>query len=445
MSKSASTSTVKGGRLHEQPTNSRINSLPNGLAIKGSNTAAVQCGNCDKRSSQCFYCFHCCAFWCEADCLSLHNGIRTNKNHRVLALKDFQERDHKTVSKRPAFCQKKNHEKEELLEFFCKNCDIAICKSCASTDHKGHTKILLEEAADERKLQVKSLIESQKEITLQKRKNVINRLDESCKQIQEQTATEKQNAQEFAEKMIALIEAKTQEIINKVEKQERESLECLKIETGEIEDQVKMTEATVKKTETLLQQSVSAELVQLEKSLNAKSQAEDWEDEGGRVDSALEGFRKFIFVENTTLMNEMNTHGIGLFKTVLKTSAYRSSAAGQGITKAFVGLEAKFVLTTRNAEGKQCYDERDCVTVEIRNCEGQDCTPKVETQDYKNGCYMIRYFAKEAGKCDLSVKINGDHILGSPFPVQVSIYGQPIRHAVYHEPDWTAFYKSKFH
>ena len=63
------------------------------------------------------------------------------------------------------------------------------------------------------------------------------------------TATEKQNAQAFAEKMVTLIEAKTQEIINKVEKQERESLERLKIQTSEIEDKVKMTKAivTVKK------------------------------------------------------------------------------------------------------------------------------------------------------------------------------------------------------
>ena len=63
------------------------------------------------------------------------------------------------------------------------------------------------------------------------------------------TATEKQNAQAFAEKMVTLIEAKTQEIINKVEEQERESLERLKIQTSEIEDKVKMTKAivTVKK------------------------------------------------------------------------------------------------------------------------------------------------------------------------------------------------------
>ena len=46
--------------------------------------------------------------------------------------------------------------------------------------------------------------------------------------------------------------------------------------------------------------------------------------------------------------------------------------------EAIVGLEAQFVLTTRNAEGEQCYDEGDYVTVEIRNRQGQDCTMKVQ-------------------------------------------------------------------
>ena len=136
---------VRGG-LHELSTSFPIRSL----ATKDSNSVAMQCGNCDKKSSQCFYCFHCCAFWCEADCISLHNGIRANKKHRVLALKDFQDKDFETVSKRLVFCEKKHHEKEELLEFFCKICETAICKSL--TDHKGHAKILLEEAADEREI-----------------------------------------------------------------------------------------------------------------------------------------------------------------------------------------------------------------------------------------------------------------------------------------------------
>ena len=43
--------------------------------------------------------------------------MKANKEHRVLALKDFQDEDFENVLKRPAFCRKPGHEKKEL-EFF---------------------------------------------------------------------------------------------------------------------------------------------------------------------------------------------------------------------------------------------------------------------------------------------------------------------------------------
>ena len=86
------------------------------------------------------------------------------------------------------------------------------------------------------------------------------------------------------------------------------------------------------------------------------------------------------------------TEGISAFKTFINktsTSANQSSVRGNGTSEATVGLEAYFVLTTRNAEDEQCYDERDCVTVEIRNHQGQDCATKARVQDNKDGCYKI--------------------------------------------------------
>ena len=55
------------------------------------------------------------------------------------------------------------------------------------TDHEGHAKEFLEEAANKSKLQVKSAIESQKE-KLQIKKNEITKIDENCAKIQEHAA-----------------------------------------------------------------------------------------------------------------------------------------------------------------------------------------------------------------------------------------------------------------
>ena len=45
----------------------------------------------------------------------------------------------------------------------CKNCQVAICNTCAVTLHERHSKMLLQEATDAHKSHINSLIESLKE------------------------------------------------------------------------------------------------------------------------------------------------------------------------------------------------------------------------------------------------------------------------------------------
>ena len=403
------------GNLKDLPTNFRINSLLDVLAIKECNTTGVKCGNCDNKSSQTLYCFQCCAFWCD-DCITGHNIIRANKEHRVLAIKDFQDQDIEEVLKRPAFCRKPGHEKKEL-EFFCKICEVSVCNACALTDHDGHAKVFLEEAANERKLQVKSAIESQKE-KLQRKKDEITKLDENCVKIQEQAAGVKRRVEQLVKTIFQVIDAKKQEIIDEVENLSKESLQRLETKKSKIEDEVKMSEATLDKAETLLKQSPSAEIMQPNKFLNKIFQEEVDEENSADRDGA--NFLEFDFVKNQSFLENVNAENIGSLKRFLtKTRPHLSTADGKGINEAFVGLEAEFVLTTRNAEGEQCYDERDCVTVEIRNHQSHDCTTKARVQDNKDGSYKVSYLAKETGQFELSVKVNEEYVRGNPFAVEV--------------------------
>ena len=403
------------GNLKDLPTSFRINSLLDVLAIKQCNTTGVKCGNCDKKSSQSLYCFQCCAFWCD-DCITGHNIIRANKEHRVLAIKDFQDQDIEEVLKRPAFCAKPGHEKKEL-EFFCKICEVSICNACALTDHEGHAKMFLEEVANERKLQVKSAIKSRKE-RVQMKKNEIIKLDENCVKIQEHAASVVRDVEQFARTIFQVIDAKKQEIIDEVKNRAKDSLQRHQTKKSEIEDEVKMSEATLDKAETLLERSASAEIMQPNKFPNKIFQEEVGQEDSADRDEG--SFLEFDFVKNQTLLENVNAEIIGSFKRFrTKTGPHLSTADGKGINEVFVGLEAEFVLTTRNAEGEQCYDERDCVTVEIRNHESHDCATKARVQDNKDGSYKVSYFLKETGQFELSVKVNEEFVRGNPFAVEV--------------------------
>ena len=418
------------GNLQDLPTNFRMNSLLDVLAIKECHTAGVKCANCDKSSKHSSYCFQCCAFWCD-ECIIAHNLIKANKEHRVLALKDFEDQDIEDVLKRPAFCQQKHHEKEEL-KFFCKNCDVAICNLCVATIHDGHAKIVLEEAASERKIQVKSVIEKQKK-TIEHKKTKIADLERQCNQIEARGDAVKRDIHKFAENMIAVIETKKKEMLNKADKQIKESLGCVRTQQREVQRQVKLLEIAVEKTKTLLKRCTNAEITQLDKSLNTVL-PEEVSDVGKQAAVYPEGLRQFLLKENKTLLDSLNSDGIGTFQTfVTNTCAHQSTTEGEGISEASVGLESNFLLTTRNAEGEQCYNERDCVTVEIKSQRDHDCATEVRLKDEKDGSYKVRYFLKDTGKCQVSVKVNEEHIRGSPFPVKpkprqfrhVLSFGQP--------------------
>ena len=161
---------------------------------------------------------------------------------------------------------------------------------------------------------------------------------------------------------------------------------------------------------------------------------EEVSDAGKQAAAGHEGLHQFRFKENRTLLDNLNSDGIGSFQTFISnTCAHQSTAEGEGISEASVGLELNFLLTTRNAEGEQCYNESDCVTVEIKNQRDHDCATEVRLKDEKDGSYKVRYFLKDTGKCQVSVKVNEEHIRGSPFPVKpkprqfrhVLSFGQP--------------------
>ena len=398
------------GYPKDLPANFRMNSLLDVMAIQKCNVSGVKCGNCEKRSAESFYCFQCCAFWCE-DCSAAHNLIKANKTHRVLAIRDFQDKDIENVLKRAVYCQKKHHEKEEL-KFFCKQCEVSICNTCVVTFHEGHDKVLLQDAANEKKLSLESAIESQKEKVLQMR-NLISGLQNEYIKIQGQVTHIKKSSQSFVDNLIKVVEEKKMEILKKVENKANESFERLAVQQSQVENEIQLIETSIDKTETFLKRSSNAEIMQFN-----TVQEEAVGDGLRQVEDKLEDPGNFVFTANKKLIDQVSSDGVGSF-FLSKTKSNNSGAVGKGITDVTVGLKAQFVLTTRSAENKRCYEQFTSVNMEMRNDQGHDCATGVQVQDNEDGSYNISYFAKEAGACWTSVMINGEHVSGSPFTVQV--------------------------
>ena len=407
----------ESGDLKDLPTSFYLNGLIDVLAIKECRSSQGRCGNCEKKSSGNSYCFQCCILCCQ-ECVTAHNIMRCNKGHRVLALKDFQDQDYEDVLKRPVFCAKQRHEKEEL-KYFCKNCETAVCQTCVLMDHPGHALEHIEEEAERQKIEMKSMIETQRR-NLQAKMTAVSKLDEDYAELAQQCEEVKRDVQWTVDNLIANIEAKKQAIFAAMEEQTKNSLGSLKTQKTEIDHQIEVIKSSLDKADKVLTHSTNAEVVQVKKSLATILEGIDQTTKPtGRE---LKALPIFVFLENQKMLETVNTEEIGTLEILQQTEASQSVAEGKGLEEGTVGVEVQFVLTTRNAEGEQCYNKHDRVTVEIRDKQGRECATEVRINNNKDGSYKISYSLKDQGKYKVTVKVNGKHVRESPRLVEMKLF-----------------------
>ena len=402
------------GDLKDLPTSFYLNGLIDVLAIKECKKTQVKCGNCDKKRSEVSYCFQCCVFYCD-QCVAAHNILRRNREHRVLAIKDFHDKDYEDVLKRPVFCSRQDHQEEEL-KYYCKECETTLCQTCFALDHGGHALKLIKEEAETQKLEIKSVIEMHRK-KLEAKMKEVTQLDEDYAKMIQQNEIVKRDAQRFADNLIKSIQAKLQNIITSVENQTKKSLESLTAKRSEIQHQISVLESSLNEADKLLKRSTTAEIVQLKKSLPTIFQGGSQTEPIVYDPSSQEAL---VFAQNQKMRDIVNIEEIGFLKEANRTKPIESLVEGEGLKEGTVARKAQFNLITRNAARKQAYDVRDRVTVEINKDEqGPECVTEVRTDDNKNGIYNISYYPKVQGTFKLLVTVNEEHVSGSPFTVIV--------------------------
>ena len=195
--------------------------------------------------------------------------------------------------------------------FYCKDCKVAVCNTCVVTLHDGHDKMLLQEATDAHRSQINSIMASLKEKVLEKRKEV-DKYNQKIIEIQTQVADVESQVEKNVKQMIAIVDAKKQNILDAVDSQARKSLELLTRKKEEVQNNVRCVELATEQTESLMKRGSSAEILGFNETFDAILQRQSTE---GSVDS--ECISRFKFTESKKLISLLNSEGIGSVKTVL--------------------------------------------------------------------------------------------------------------------------------
>ena len=392
----------ESGTLETLPSCFYLKNLLDILAIKECSTSKVTCGNCEKKSEEASYCFHCSGFWCNA-CLDAHNILRANRDHRVLVLKDFEERDFEMVLKRPAFCQKGLYEKE-VLKFYCTVCEIPVCQNCVTVEHAKHDMEYLEVTARAVKQSMASQLEAA-EKEEQTFSNCLRQLEEKSRAIEKHSQFVKKQIQETVKSLILNLERQEQELIKEVEKEEKIEQDRVAEEKTIISDHLKKIKDPMSQAKHFIDCSTAAELVRSK--IFASALLQELLAPELIASTTERKTHQTAFLESKTLFERLQNEGIGLLH---KTATKANQCTVKGFHEATSGLEARFKFITRDAEGKQSYSPGDHVVVELASTEDGTLAGDMKIVDNNDGSYEVSCFPKREGEHKVTARVNGEQI-----------------------------------
>ena len=400
----------ESGSMETLPDCFYLKNLLDILAIKECNTSKVTCGNCDQKSEDASYCFNCGKFWCK-DCINAHNILRENKEHRVLAIKDFQEEDFQDVLKRPAFCPKELHERG-VFKFYCKECEVPACQTCVTLEHNKHDVEHLEIATRAVKDSLATQLDAAKK-SCQTMSIYIRELEEQTRITEHRSQIVKDQIQQTVHTMISALQQQERKLVTEVENQTKETIEKFAKDKAKIQDQLKLREKIVTQVERQLERSSGAELVGAKSSLNDLFL--ELPPTPAVLASSCEGRSlATAFFENQALLHNLQTSGIGRLD---KSAVQAIHCTVELINEAIAELETRLELITRRLDEEQRYFTcfaADSVTVKVASVQNGTLAGDVQVKSRSNGRYEVSCVPKQAGEHEIAVVINGQEFSECP-------------------------------
>ena len=400
----------ESGSMETLPDCFYLKNLLDILAIKECNSSKVTCGNCDQKSEDASYCFNCAKFWCK-DCINAHNILRENKEHRVLALKDFQEEDFQNVLKRPAFCPKELHEKG-VFKFYCKVCEVPACQTCVTLEHSRHDVEHLEIAARAVKDSLATELDTAKK-SCQTMCSYIRELEEQTRISKHRSQIVKEHIQQTVHTLISTLEEQERKLVTEVETQTKEAVGKFAKDKTKYQDQLNQKEKVITQVERVLERSSGAELVQAKSSLNDLLRA--LPPTPAALSSSCEGRSLVtVFLENQALLRSLQTSGLGRLE---RTAVQAIHCTVEVTNEPIAGLETRLELITRRLDDEQCYFTcfpAENVTVKVASVQNGTLADDMQIKDRNNGMYEVSCIPKQDGEHQITAVINGQEF--SQFP-----------------------------
>ena len=376
-----------------------------------------KCKNASRMATS--YCRDCGEFIC-ATCTDVHAHWDMFSKHEVVPLNEFEKKVKQldALKKVTLYCSL--HEGKEL-ELYCETCKELICHNCIVKKHRDHQYDLVIDMFERQKGEIIASLEP------------VERHLENAGKMLKQIKAQSKAAKAKRDAIAAEIQQKTRELQEMLEKRKDELIGQL----DETTQQTLKNLATQKDEVEMTQTQLASCLSFVRESLRTGSQGEVMKMKKGvikqirEITGSIKWEKQMPPCELLSVkfsISPKTVQSCRQFGVISKgfISAKKSYATGKGLKVALLGENATAAVHMCNDEGRVCLSPVKSLTCELISESNSDITNGAVLNNVEAGKYEIGYKATTRGRHQLHIKVEGEHIKGSPFPVTVKLPVQKL-------------------
>ena len=378
-----------------------------GKMAKAEGKVEAVCESCSVKGKAIAFCRQCTAFLC-AHCVEHHKTLRVFAGHKVDTLEDLKKGGALDIPLQEA-PPPKCPEHDEPMKIFCFDCNHLICRDCVLYDHREHKSDFMKKCATEsRKALCNSLT------PLRKVQANITGADKKLVATEAQVdAQEKEVCQtikrSFAQ-LKAILEQRETELLNKAVTLAREKKDALMAQRKGLQMAETEIQSLVEFVERNVENTSDQDLMMIRTQLQAKMEEEEKRHQQLSLEPATTADITYDTPSPDAIPRDLGE----VFRLSLKTGSTLTAELGKPMT---VTLGA---LPHRNPT----------IQVELKSLVDPASSVQADVIRKEVGVYNITCTSRVRGRHDLTVKVNGKDIVGSPFRVFVKIHPTQLGHPV---------------
>ena len=383
----------------------------------------VQCDKCIKVARPATsYCRDCGEFIC-AMCTEVHAHWGMFAEHEVVPLDQFEKKAKQLdyLKKVTLYCSL--HEGKEL-ELYCETCEELICHNCTVKKHKDHQYDLVSDTFEQQKAEITASMEPV-EMQLETINKAIGKIERQSKAVKANIEDVEDEIKKEIEKLHHILELRKAELLSKVNEEGQKKLKRLATQKDEMETVQTQLVSCLTFVKESLKRGSQGEVMKMKKGVSRQiNEITDSIKPDQLPPCEVPNMR---FSPSPELAQ--NCRQFGTIRTS-NASPEKSYATGKGLEVAVRGEKATATVHVCDEEGRVCPEPVESLTCELTSDTNCDKI-KGSVKKRKDGQFEMCYQASSRGRHQLHIKVEGEHIKGSPFCVTVKLpvqeLGTPVR------------------